>query len=114
MVNLIFQKMQARVTGTNFVSGYNQSLLKGDLFRLVKIKIENKIFKVRKKWKANVWNLDLSEQMASWFFQKIVFVPLEVTLFLVHPKDAQMRVFSYIDRGQNWKISYCSTKNVEN
>ena len=55
--------MRARARGINFISNYNQNIRKGEFFMLVRVRFEKQGSKIRKKWKANIWSLDLDQKM---------------------------------------------------
>ena len=62
--------MRARAIVCKFFSSYNQKMRKGEFFKLAKIRIKIQVYEVRKKWKTNVWNLELGQKILKLFFQK--------------------------------------------
>ena len=68
---------------------------KGKFFKLVRVKFGKQVYELKKKWKTNVWYLDLGEKIAKLFLSKNVYLP---------PKDAKIRVIQ-VGQGQLWKIN---------
>ena len=64
-----FQELCSCARGGIF-SSFNQTMRSGELIRLVRVKIEKKVSKVRKNWKTNVWNMDLGQKIKKLIFKK--------------------------------------------
>ena len=59
-----FQNLRSCAPEVNFIYGYKRNLRKGDLFKLIRVRVEKQLCEAQKKWKTNVWNLVQGRKMA--------------------------------------------------
>ena len=67
---LLFSKVACLRHRRVLFSRYYQKMRKGELFKLLRIKIEKIVSEVRKNKKNNLWNLNLGQNMAKTIFKK--------------------------------------------
>ena len=64
-----------------------------DFFTLVNIRIKKLLHEVRKKWKTNVWNLELGQELVKLFVFKHVIALEEVIFFCKYNENIRKGKF---------------------
>ena len=112
VAELFFSKNVCSRSEGLFLSGYNQIVHKGELFKLIRVRIKKKLVsKVQTKWIINVWiSIWLKKKLKLYFPQKVrACITGDECFFLGATKKVQINDL-WASHSQSWKICLWSTK----
>ena len=81
-INFFFKKRMLLPLEVIYFLSYYKRMRKEKFIKVLRVSFEKQVFERRKKWKTNVWNLELGEKMAELFyFPKFLLAAKEVIFF---------------------------------
>ena len=88
--------MQARCIEGKKFSGYHQTPSRGNVFKLVKFRLEKNSLKYMKNWKTNIWSLDFPQIEISNVFSSVFCASKLVFPDLIHSNlnNSPLHMFS--------------------